>query len=77
MPYFIYAIQEAPETGRKTLSLITTEANYKKARTLVREKRSDSASDDENDYRMIFAQNETEAEKLLSTPRDTRVVGED
>lgn len=72
MPYFVYEIVPPLQ-----LTHIRTEGNYKDARALVRGMRQDQPAGAENEYRMIFARNQTEAEKLLSTPRDERVIGED
>ena len=72
MPYFVYKI-----TPSLQLTYIDTKARYKDARTIVRELRANRAEGDDADYRMIFAAQRGEAEKILSTPRDERVIGED
>jgi hypothetical protein len=72
MPYFVYRIQEPRE-----LEQIGIFAVYKEARAKVRELRAAAGPDSVNSVRMIFAKNEAEAVKLLTTPRDERVVGED
>lgn len=72
MPYFVYRIQE----GRK-LDHLETYTSYQEAREKVRAMRTEEGVESVNSIRMIFARNETEAEKLLSTPREARVIGED
>ena len=72
MPYFVYRIHEPMR-----LEPLGTFTVYKEARQLVRDKRAESGPGNVNSIRMIFARNEAEAEKLLTTPRDERVVGED
>jgi len=72
MPYFVYKI-----TPPLKLSHIETKDKYKEARTVVRELRDAQSTDQDLQYRMVFASNRAEAEKLLSTPRDERVIGED
>ncbi|ESQ08378.1 MAG TPA: hypothetical protein DDY14_09520 [Chromatiaceae bacterium] len=72
MPYFVYKITPGPK-----LTYIDTKERYQDARTIVRDRRQQRAQDDDADYRMIFANQQGEAEKLLSTPRDERVIGED
>jgi alkanesulfonate monooxygenase SsuD/methylene tetrahydromethanopterin reductase-like flavin-dependent oxidoreductase (luciferase family) len=72
MPYFVYHIQEPRE-----LEHLGTYAAYREARDKVRELRAAAGPDSVNSVRMIFAKNEAEAIKLLTTPRDERVVGED
>lgn len=82
MPYFVYYVESNPDsTKKKTLEHVETLDNFKAARTLARERRAELAESGANggarDCRLIFAKNQTEAEKLLSTPRDERVIGED
>ncbi|WPL18041.1 hypothetical protein Thiowin_03092 [Thiorhodovibrio winogradskyi] len=72
MPYFVYQVS----TNRQ-LTYIDTKERYQDARTLVRELRAKNSADDKGEYRLIFAHQQGEAEKLLSTPRDERVIGED
>lgn len=72
MPYFVYRVSPKLE-----LDYIDTKDKYQEARGLVRELREGRKTDDDGDYRLIFAQQQGEAEKLLSTPRDERVIGED
>jgi thiamine kinase-like enzyme len=71
MPYFVYRIQEKP----RKLDHMETFPSYKDAKVYVREQRQQS--EDVESIRMIFAHNDIEAEKLLSTPREERVIGED
>jgi len=75
MPYYVYRIIE--KENMKELEHLETFYKYQEDKKLVRSKRGDKTSDDVADYRMIFAKNETEAETLLKTPRDERVIGED
>lgn len=78
MPYFVYYVTQHADSERKTLEYLETLQNFKAARSLAREKRAElKTSNSTSDCRLIFAKNQAEAEKLLSTPRDERVVGED
>ena len=72
MPYFVYKI-----TPTLQLTHIETQERYQDARATVRELRAERAEGDDADYRMIFAKHQPEAEKLLSKPKDNRVIGED
>ena len=72
MPYFIYRIGE-----KRELEHLKTHTVYREARQFVRDLRAESGPGAVDSIRMIFAKNEIEAEKLLSTPRDERVIGED
>ena len=78
MPYFVYYVTKQAESDRKSLEHLETLNDFKSARNLAREKRAElKAIGSERECRLIFAKNQTEAEKLLSAPRDERVVGED
>ncbi|MGD2081491.1 MAG: hypothetical protein PVF91_00900 [Chromatiales bacterium] len=72
MPYFVYRI-----TPPRTLEHIDTLASFKEARNLTRAHRAELEPGGETSVRMIFAKDQIEAEKLLLTPRDERVIGED
>jgi hypothetical protein len=71
MPYFVYRI-----TPQRKLTHLETHTRYQDAKALVRRMRQDGTAGDD-DIRMIFAQQQGEAERLLSMPRDERVIGED
>jgi hypothetical protein len=71
MPYFVYRIQEKP----RKLDHLETFPSYKAAKIYVREQRQQS--EEIESVRMIFARNDIEAEKLLTAPREERVIGED
>ena len=78
MPYFVYYVDQPSESNKKSLEHLETFDNYKAARSLAREQRARLKTEtSERDCRLIFAKNQTEAEKLLSAPREERVVGED
>ena len=72
MPYFVYRI--APSLQ---LTHIDTKDLYQDAREIVRDLRERSTETDQDDYRLIFAEHQAVAEKLLSKPRDGRIIGED
>ncbi|MBK5929435.1 hypothetical protein [Halochromatium salexigens] len=72
MPYFVYKI-----TPNMRLTHIETQERYQDARAIVRNLRAERDEADDADYRMIFAKHQLEAERLLSRPKDNRVIGED
>ncbi len=72
MPYFVYRV-----SPNLRLTHVDTKDRYQDARALVRTLREGQAQGTDEQYRMIFAKHQAEAEKLLSTPRDERVIGED
>lgn len=78
MPYFVYYVTQHSDSNRKSLEHVETLDNFKAARNLARERRAElKSAGNERDCRLIFAKNQTEAEKLLSAPREERVIGED
>ncbi len=72
MPYYVYRIKPP-----RDLEHIETFASFKPARELARAHRARLDPTQESSVRMIFARDQIEAEKLLLTPRDERVIGED
>jgi len=71
MPYFIFKVSPA-----RQLDYIDVKEQYRDAREIVRGLRA-ARTDAADDYRLIFARQRAEAERLLSQPRDERVIGED
>ncbi|MBK1718250.1 hypothetical protein [Thiocystis violacea] len=72
MPYFVYKISPP-----RQLEHLDTVEQYQQAREIVRARRQNEPRENGVEYRLIYARQQGEAEKLLSTPRDTRVIGED
>ena len=71
MPYYIYRV-----CGPKKLDYLDVVEKYREAKSRVNELRTSQATDDEAVIRMIFAKTSGEAEKLLSIPKDDRVIGD-
>jgi hypothetical protein len=72
MPYFVYRVSPPLR-----LQHVDTKERYQDARSLVRSLREAQPRSSDASYRMVFANHQAEAEKLLSIPRDERVIGED
>lgn len=72
MPYYVYRVADPLR-----LTHVDTKERYQDARALVRSLRQEQAPGADDQYRMVFAKHQAEAERLLSTPRDERVIGED
>ncbi len=72
MPYFIYRIGQD-----KQLTCIDRRDKYREARDEVRRLRGLQESDDTDLIRLIHAGTEAEAERLLLTPREAPVEGDD
>ena len=79
MPYFVYKIIEHSESGVKKLTHLETYPDYRAAREHVKQERDKlvEAGDKETACRLIHAKNDVEAEKLLSQPRDDRMIAGD
>lgn len=71
MPYFIYRI-----TPENKLTNLGSKTNYREAKEEVRQLRKNSDTTGDN-FRLMFANSEAEAEKLLLTPREEPVQGDD
>ena len=72
MPYYIFRIN-----GPKHLDHLDTKDKYRAAKSAVEDLRASMAPEDPAGIRMVYAKSTAEAEKLLSVPRDARVIGED
>lgn len=72
MPYFVFRLD--PEGKTECLDNF---AKYRDARDYARNLRGEKAPDDASNYKLIYAGNEIEAEKLLTTPREAPVEGDD
>ena len=78
MPYFVYFVTVNPANNTKKLEYVDKLDSYKEARELARTKRAEMGGTNVNhDCRLIFAKTQPEAEKLLSAPREERIIGED
>ncbi|MEJ1364146.1 MAG: hypothetical protein RPU52_08745 [Candidatus Sedimenticola sp. (ex Thyasira tokunagai)] len=71
MPYYIYKIEQ-----KDKLELLNSLSGYRDAKNEVSHLRK-ASEDPQVNYRMIFASSENEAEKLLTTPREMPVQGDD
>jgi len=76
MPYFIYKITSGSAGAVKDLECVDKYDQFKQAKKFIREKRTDFENDDRTTLKMIFAENEFEAEQRLSAPRDAPILRE-
>ncbi len=76
MPYFVYEVVPHPESGAKLLTYIETYPKYREAKLRVKQERENHPDRDQQEFRLVFAKNQVEAEKLLSIPREERVIGD-
>ncbi len=72
MPYFVYRIHP-----NNRLENIDALEKYRDAKMMVRELWAGEDKESGGTIRMIYAETLGEAEKLLSAPRDERIIGDD
>ena len=79
MPYFVYNIIEHSESGVKKVTHLETYPDYRAAREHVKQERDRlvDTGDQKTTCRLIHAKNDVEAEKLLTQPRDDRMIAGD
>ncbi len=78
MPYFVYRITSSENDSQAPkLEQLHTYEKYREAKLKVRELWAAEAEDSNSIVRIIHAETPGEAEKLLSAPRDGRIIGDD
>ena len=78
MPYFVFEINIQPESGAKLLTYLETYPKYRDAKNRVKAEREANPETESRSVRLVFAKNQTEAEKLLTTPREGMpIINED
>jgi hypothetical protein len=76
MPYYIYRIISGDTANTRTLELAGEHQNYREAKNEVRALRMSQAKDSGLLYRIIFADNQPEAEQRLLEHRDKPILKE-
>ena len=76
MPYYIYRIAAGEETAGKQLEYTSEHDNFKTAKQEVRSLRAAQQADDNVTYKVIFADNQPEAEQRLLEHREQPIVKE-
>lgn len=74
MPYFVYKIGSGVTALVKSLEPVAKHETYKEAKANVKELRASSEAGSE--YKVVFAQNNLEAEEMLSEQRDKPILAE-
>lgn len=72
MPYFVYNIHP-----NKKLELLQEFPSYREARDDVRRRRKELDDDVDYTVRLVHAKHTAEAERLLTTEREPRPMGEE
>ncbi len=76
MPYFIYKITSGSAGAIKELECIERFDEFKQAKKEIREKRTELELDSRCSLKMIFAEDEFEAEHRLRESRDAPILRE-
>lgn len=74
--YYVYKISPTVANLVKPMDLLADFENYKEARAYAREQRQDPASDPQDTFKVIFADNPLDAEEKLSEFREKPIVKE-
>ncbi len=76
MPYYIYKVSPGPTDIIKNLELLTQFEVFKEAKNAAKATRSELPTDTNIIIKVIFADNELEAEEKLSEKREASIVKE-
>ena len=76
MPYYIYTVTTIDTTTKKTVERISEFENFRLAKTEVRRLRSEEPLQDNQSYKIIFAEDTAEAEQRLSEYREEPIAKE-
>ena len=76
MPYYIYIVTTIDTTTKKSVEPVSEFENFKQAKTEVRRLRSEEQLQDNQSYKVIFADNAAEAEQRLIEYREEPVAKE-
>jgi len=76
MPYYVYRITPGPTALLKTLEKLDQYESFKEAKTHARALRADMNSEDNVQIKVMFADNELEAEEKLMEKREAPILRE-
>ena len=76
MPYFVYKITSGSTGAIKDLEYVNIFNEFKQAKKFVREYRATEELNSRISVRMVFAENEFEAEQRLREPRNAPILKE-
>lgn len=76
MPYYIYIVTSLETASTKAVKLVTEYENFKLAKVEVRRLRSEEKLQDNQAYKIIFADDTAQAEQRLSEFREEPVAKE-
>lgn len=76
MPYFIYKVTQSSAPMDRRIEFQHRFDVYKEAKLKARSLRAGQQAEDKNDIKIIFADNEDEAEKRLTEVREAPILKE-
>jgi hypothetical protein len=76
MPYFIFQTKQTPGSPVKKLTLTNKFDNYRQAKANIKNLRDKATPEETQDWKMIFAESELQAEELLQEKREAPVLME-
>jgi hypothetical protein len=76
MPYYIYKVTSGAGPSAKQLEFVSEHDNFKTAKQEVRSMRASRQANDDAVYKVMFAENQPEAEQKLLEHREQPVVKE-
>ena len=76
MPYYIYTVTVKDQATVKRAVLVNEFDKFKAAKIEVRQLRSDKPLGEGQSYRIIFADNQAEAEKMVTEVREEPIAKE-
>ena len=76
MPYYIYTVTHSGTSNTKSVALVREYENFKLAKAEVRRLRTEEPLDDNQAYKIIFADEQAEAEQRLKEYREEPIAKE-
>ena len=76
MPYYIYIVTSQEATTSKSLSLVSEFDSFRTAKTEVKRLRAEAPLADNRIYKIIFAEEQAEAERSLKEHREEPIARE-
>ena len=76
MPYFIYRIKQGPTAIVKNLELINQFDSYKEAKAFAKQVRIDQVEGDNDQIKVMFADNQLQAEEQIMETREEPIIRE-
>lgn len=76
MPYYVFRINQGPAAIVKNMELVGEFEEYKEAQSHAKQLRAEQAGGDDAQIKVMFADNQLQAEELLMEKRDKPILRE-